>query len=255
MTVYLIGWGIYDIPLFNKRIEDIIQSADEVYFERYTNPYPYGNRVIEKLIGRKCRELKREDLEERSLDILLRGKDRKIVIITFGDPLIATTHQYLIIEAAKYGIEVKIIHSASAVCSAMGESGLHIYKFGPISTVIRPKKASSKRCYDVLIDNLKRGLHTLILLEYDYSENYFMHPTEAIKILKSYDKYNLLREDYPIIVICGLGWANEFKRAVRLRQILNKSIEIPKDIPCILIFPGELHFTEEEYMRLILGLE
>ena len=252
MALYLIGLGIYKYPCIPNDVFKLISLAEEVYLERYTSPLQSNMDSLSKILGvKKITLLGRRDLEDKSLDIIKMAKNKDIIILIPGDPLIATTHTSLIIEAKRLGIDVKIIHSSSALCAAIGESGLHTYKFGPYGTIIRPEKGSSKRCYEILVDNLSRGLHTLFFLEYDYESNYIMSPKEAIEILETYDDKKILDKDRIVIILCGLGSEDEFKFAYTIDEI--KSMEqIYLDGPCIIIFPGELHFTEREYIDLIL---
>jgi diphthine synthase len=252
MALYIVGLGIYKYPCIPLEILELISDIDVAYLEKYTSPIDIDPDKLAKILGiKRIIILERRDLEDKSTEIIKKALDKDIVILVPGDPLIATTHTSLIIDARKIGVDTKVIHSSSALCAAIGESGLHTYKFGPYGTIIRKEKGSSKRCYDILVENLERGLHTLFFLEYDYETNYIMTPREAIEILKSYDEKDILKEDRLIIILCGLGSKYEFKRAYTISELKGME-QIYLDRPCIIIFPGELHFTEREYIELIL---
>lgn len=252
MTLYLVGLGIYGEPVLTKNVYKIIRNAEKVYLELYTSPYRVDlKKLLEITGGREIGILRRKDVEEYSYRIFDEAEAGDIVILTPGDPLIATTHISLIIEAKKRGIDTRIYHASSALCTAIGESGLHTYKFGPSATIMRKSKASSKRAYDILIENMEHGLHTIFFLEYSSEEEYIMKPREAIEILLSYDIDGRIDEEQITIVLCGLGTQNECKRALTIKQLLSGKIMFPNE-PCILIIPGKLHFTEKEYIETVL---
>ena len=250
MTLYIVGLGIYESPSLPGDVIRKLNKMDRIFIETYTSPIKIDDKMIMDELGvREIIHLKREDLEDGYKKIINMAMNEDIAILVPGDPLIATTHVTLLIEARKAGVNVKVIHSSSALCTAIGESGLHTYKFGPSSTTVRKDVASSRRAYDILKDNLSKGLHTLFFLEYDHESDYIMKPDEAIEILLYYDEKEILKNEQPVIVLCGLGRKDEIKRVYTIKEILNK--EFPKT-PCILIFPGKLHFMEMEYIDTVL---
>ena len=249
MTLYLIGIGIYVEPSLTREIEGILRNVDKIYLEGYTSPI--DPRLLEFLkYNGEIERLTRSEVEEGMDKLIDEAMDMDIAILVPGDPLIATTHITLVVEARRRGVDTKIFHSSSALCAAIGESGLHTYKFGASATIMRREVASSKRAYDILIENLERGLHTLFFLEYDAETSYIMSPREAIEILLSYDGEGRISMDKLVIVLCGLGSKDECKYAATIKELLGKKDVTRK--PCILIIPGKLHFTEEEYIETIL---
>ena len=252
MTLYILGMGIYEEPSIPYSYYRWIKHADKVYLETYTSPLRIDVRKLKNLLGLKeITPLCRHDIEEKDLEIVRDASTRNIVILVPGDPLIATTHATLILDSIKNGVDIKVIHSSSALCSAIGESGLHTYKFGAFCTLMREEKASSSRCYQVLKDNIQRSLHTLYFLEYDLADNYIMSPKEALEILIKYDEHQLLPNEKYVIVLCGLGSRKEVKKALKINEVIYGKKDFGEE-PCILIIPGELHFTEEEYIKLAL---
>ncbi len=249
MTLYLIGIGIYAEPSLTREVEEILRNVDRIYLEGYTSPiYP---RLLDSLrISREIVRLTRSEIEEGMDKLINEAIKGDIAILVPGDPLIATTHITLVVEARRRGVDTKIFHSSSALCAAIGESGLHTYKFGASATIMRREVASSKRAYDVLKENLERGLHTLFFLEYDAETNYIMSPREAIEILLSYDDEKRISLEDLVIVLCGLGSRDECKYAATIGEVLKEEDTYGK--PCILIIPGKLHFTEEEYIETVL---
>lgn len=211
--------------------------------ELYTSKWHGNIKNLEKLIGKKIIILKREDLEEKSEKILEQAKNKRVVVFVPGDPLIATTHISLISDAKKEGIDTNIIHNASII-SAIGETGLHVYKFGPTVTIPFQEKIKSEQSSSVIStinDNLKRGLHTLLLLDIDVEKNNFMTPNEAIKFLSESE----LKIDR-IIVFCRAGSDKPVIIYGKVENLIKRDFADP---PFVIVVPGKLHFTEREYIE------
>ena len=252
MVLYIIGMGIYGEPSIPYSYYKLIRKAVKVYLETYTSPLKVDIEKLKKIFNAKeIIPIDRSTVEEND-ELIREASERNVVILVSGDPLIATTHATLVLESIRNGIDVKVIHSSSALCAAIGESGLHTYKFGPSCTLIRSEKGSSLRCYQILRDNIQKGFHTLFFLEYDALENYVMSPKEGIETLVKYDEDNLISDEQYVIVLCALGSENEEKKILKIEEIMNDKAELGEE-PCILIIPGELHFTEEEYLKYVLG--
>lgn len=250
MPLILVGLGLYGDEN-RSRILKLVEDCDVVYLERYTSPVGSIPKYLVESAGSKLRIVSRRDLEDYSSKILGEAVDKKVLIISPGNPLLATTHIQLVIDARRIGIETDVIHGTSAICAALAESGLHIYKLGGISTVVRREKASSERTYRVLRENLERGLHTMLLLEYDESEGYRMSPREALNILLSYDDKGVLGMDRVVVVVCNIGLDSRKVCVCSVGDIISGRVVFdPMDV-CIVLIPGDLHFTEEEYLDLL----
>lgn len=251
MTLFIIGLGIYGEPSIPSSYYSLIKKMNKIYMEKYTSPLRINLKKLENLLEiDNIIVVERKYIEEENYRLIREVVEKDIALLVPGDPLIATTYTSLILDCVRIGAKVKIIHSSSALCSAIGESGLHTYKFGPFCTLMREGKASSSRCYEILRENMRRGIHTLFFLEYDYESDYIMKPDDAIRILLHYDKEKILNDEQNIIVLCGLGSDNEFKTALKIKEIYNKK-DFPNE-PCILIVPGKLHFSEREYLMTVL---
>lgn len=82
-----------------------------------------------------------------------------------GDPFGATTHTDLVLRAKEKGINYQVVHNAS-IMNAIGCTGLQLYSFG--ETVSIPFWTDSWQpdsFYEKIVENYKRGLHTLCLLD------------------------------------------------------------------------------------------
>lgn len=77
----------------------------------------------------------------------------------------ATTHTDLLLRADNRGIPTQTIHNAS-IMTALGSSGLQMYNFGQaISLPFYTQTWTPDSWYDRLEENLKYGMHTLVLLD------------------------------------------------------------------------------------------
>ncbi|PCN50699.1 diphthine synthase [Candidatus Geothermarchaeota archaeon ex4572_27] len=252
--VYIIGLGLggwRGLPLEGL---EAIRRVSRVLVDTYTNPISDEDlREISRLSGKKVSKLRRGDVEEGDA-VFRAAEEGDIAILCGGDPLIATTHQQLVRELRRRGHEVRVIHGASVVTAAIGRSGLHVYKFGPPRTLMRPDVAPPGEVLRVLAENISRGLHTLVLLEYDAASGYVMGGREALEIL--YDSQRrmgarLPERGRPTLVMARLGYPDEEVVALRWGELPRG--EVPG--PAVIIVAGSLHFTEREYLRDIFGLD
>mmetsp|Transcript_31617 Transcript_31617/g.22899 ORF Transcript_31617/g.22899 Transcript_31617/m.22899 type:complete len:129 (+) Transcript_31617:46-432(+) len=98
------------------------------------------------------------------------AKTQQISFLVVGDPFCATTHADLFLRCKEMGVETNVIHNASIV-SAMGCSGLVVYRFGEIVSI--PFFTENWRPYSFyprIKANIERGLHTLCLLDIKVKE-------------------------------------------------------------------------------------
>ena len=248
----LIGLGLYDENDLTLRGIAEAKTADKVCIELYTSCWHGSTERLEKIIGKKIEILKRKDLEENSEKILEEAKSKKVVLFVQGDPLIATTHSALILEARKKQIETRIVHNASII-SAIAETGLHIYKFGPPVTIPFPEKTKGKppeSVYDLIKMNKERGLHTLCLLDVVAEEKRYMLPQEAVKILLELEgnkKQDVFTEDTDVLTVGKLGSPKPVFEIKKARDVRDNYFE---ELPAILIIPGNMHFTEREFVTI-----
>jgi diphthine synthase len=246
----LVGLGLYDEKDVTLRGLKAAMAADAVYIELYTNAWR-GKDGLEKIIGKKIIELMREDLEQHAAKIINEAKTKDVVLFVSGDPLIATTHSTILNDARNAGIETKVIHNASIV-SAIGETGLHVYKFGATATVPFLEKTGNKlpeSVYDVLKSNKAAGLHTLLLL--DITPEKRMVPGEAIKILLELERKRgekVFTEESDVVVFARAGASDSKIFFGKVEELEDADFGKP---PMVLIVPGKLHFSEREYLEVV----
>jgi diphthine synthase len=183
LTLILAGGGLGPY-IDSLKIINLIKEADLVYVDTYTSPNSqWLLKEAEKIGGKlKVKEAPRRLLEDEVYKIIELAKKQKILILTPGDPLIATTHISIIVEASRRGVDWKVIPGTSGVIAAMTASGLQFYRFGKSITVPGPWRAV--KAYSVvegIYCNLEKGLHTLLLL--DYIEGKVLEPWEAAKAI------------------------------------------------------------------------
>ena len=242
------GLGVYDkgdIPL---NVVEAAEEADEILAETYTNIYHSSLKELEEVLYRKIKPVKRNDLEEGAAGIAGRSVDSNILVLVPGDPLSATTHTHLILEARKIQADYRVIH-ASSIFTAVAETGLQLYKFGKTTTLAYPQENYEPTSpYDVITDNQSLGLHTLILLDVKMEEDKYMSVNEALRVLLKMEKTKqkgLFTEKTYILACARLG-ADDSK--VKYGKISGLKDKVFGDPPHCLVLPGELHFTEKEML-------
>jgi len=240
----LIGMGLWDERDISCKGLEFARKADEVYIEFYTSKLMGANlQRIREFIGKDIKELCRSDLEENCRWIIETAKEKNVAILIPGDPMIATTHSALRLEAEKRGVKVKIIHSASIINAICGLTGLHNYRFGKSATVSYPYAGRvSMTPVNVIRQNLSIDAHTILFLD--------LHPrpmtiNEAIEILEKADSSVL---DLFAVGIARAGSENPFVRCDRLRKL--KDLDFGDPLHILVILAKTLHFMEFECLRL-----
>jgi diphthine synthase len=240
--IYLIGLGIGSEKDISLRGLEACEKAKEVYAELYTARWPGDLKKLGKKIGKEIKLIQRKNMEEEVKQLVKLGKNKTIAILVPGDPLSATTHLNVLMEAREQGIKTEIIHSSS-VLTAVAETGLSLYNFGKTVTIVRQAKDYAPTSfYDTAVQNKKLDMHTLFLLDID------MDTSEAIQILMQIEqekKMGLIDSDKRFIAASGIGSGNS-------KIMYNRALELvkrPMEPPAILILPGHLHFTEEEFLK------
>ena len=173
--LYFIGLGLFSEDDISFKGFNALKSVDCIYAEFYTAKLMGGN--IDNLIDKvdvPFVTLKREDVEDRNI-VLEEAMTKDIAFVVAGDPLMATTHTELYVEAVNKGIETRIIHGSSIFSAAPGLTGLQAYKFGKTTTVPFPDENFFPHSpYDVIKANKNMGLHTLVLLDIQAHKDRFM---------------------------------------------------------------------------------
>ncbi len=248
-SLLLVGLGLNLNDITRGAIESVSKCV-EVFLETYTSPTPSHNLgAIERIFRREIEALSRQEVEdgERILRGLTRGD---IALLVPGDPLISTTHISLRVEAARRGFATRVIHSSSILSAAIGESCLQATRFGRVGTI---SFLPSVQPYDVLEENLKRGLHTLFLLDLDGESGRSMTVAEAVSSLLEIEKSqgrNLISEETLSIGLARISLDDQMVKAAPMKELASISFPPP---PHSLVIPGRLHFAEREALEVLLG--
>lgn len=232
--LYLISLGLHDEKDMSLRALAAAKKCDIVYAEFYTNRAKTNVKKLSELIGKPVSELVRHGLEERSASLLSEAKGKDVAVIVPGDALTATTHISLLIESHKRGVKTEIIHGSSII-SAVGETGLQVYKLGRTVTLTDPVQ---KSLLSALETNKNAGLHTLVLLDIG------MTAAQGLGLLK--DKIE--NKDSKVVVACNLGGEDRTIRYGTAEELLKNKQDINRE-PAVIIIPGKLHFMEKEYLE------
>ena len=139
--LFLIGLGLSKDDLTLAALE-ACKNCHRLYLDRHTSRVDRATTdYISDTAGKDISDLARQDMEEGAKVLVSSASGKDIAILCGGDPLMATTHKILLIEAARQGVEVRVIHSNSIITAAIGESGLDFYRFGKVCTI--PKWSQS----------------------------------------------------------------------------------------------------------------
>ncbi len=246
---YLIGLGLKPQHLTVEALA-AVQRCKHVFLENYTSRYAEGNRrELEKLLGRPVTEVGRKEVEEGFDKHLARAKREHTALLVFGNPLIATTHVQLLLDARAKGVECQVVPGLS-VTDFLAKTGLDAYKFGRVTTVVFPQENyAPESFYDAIAKNKAAGLHTLCLLDIQADKGKLMTAKEAIRILLDIDRRRctkLFSKATKLIALCALGGEEELIAAGRAERLLDFAL---KGLPQCLIVCGDLNEKEDEAVK------
>ncbi len=238
MTLYLIGLGLNDKEDLTIKGFKIIKKCDLIYLENYTSLMQNSVKELEKQYNKKIIKLERTDVESDKL--IKEAKKKEVALLVIGDPLIATTHISLLMEAKKAKVKTHIIHNSS-ILTVISETGLSLYKLGAIASIPFDNK-NIKTPIEIIKNNLKMNLHTLVLLDLNPQENRYLTIKEAINYLMN----NGLNKNQLCVGCARLGGKSKIKSGKAL-TLLKEDFGKP---PYCLIIPSKLNFVEEEALKI-----
>ncbi|RLF34456.1 MAG: diphthine synthase [Thermoplasmata archaeon] len=246
-SLVFIGLGLYDEKDITLKGFEEVKKADKVFAEFYTAKL-VGTTLkdIETLIGKKITVLSREKTEKGEV-VLDSAEKHYTVFLTAGDPMTATTHVDLRIRAIKRGINTQVVHGCSIVTAVPGLLGLQSYKFGRTTTLVFPDKNYFPTSpYEVIKENKKMGLHTLVLLDVQADKNRYMTANEGMKFLlemEEKNRGNVLSKDTLVCVVARAGSNKPVVKADSIKNLIKIDFGPPLHT---LVVPGRLHFMEVE---------
>ena len=248
--LWFVGLGISGISELSDNTISVIKNADTVYLESFTSPISETEK--EQLANMCDGEFKiaKRWLVEDGNEILENAKNREVVLISYGDPYIATTHLELKTRAVTDKIETKTIHSSSIVSSLIGEIGLQYYKVGKILTIMNDPK-SMITPYNTISNNLLSKMHSVILLEYNEDKSFFLAPQDALSLLLDAEKIQnrkIISLDTFAIIASRIGKSDQSITSGKISNLIKKEFGNP---PHTIIIPGSLHFTESNAVKIV----
>ena len=248
--LWFVGLGISGAKSIPLEAQEVLAKADIVYLEQFTSPIGKSDlSKIRKMTKGEFRPAKRWLVEDGN-EILKNSKRKKVVLLSYGDPYIATTHIELRTRAIEEKIKTKSIHASSSLTSMIGECGLHFYKVGRIATIMSEMKSLTTPYY-VIYKNIIEGNHTVLLLEYNQDKDFFLDPKDALMGLVETEKgqkRNVIDSSTYAVVASRVGFASQSIISGKISSL--KKVDFGKP-PHTVIITGRLHFTESDALKIL----
>ena len=248
--LWFVGLGISGVEGIGSDVAKILKKVDLVFLEIFTSPITKSElEKIKKLVKGDFKTAPRW-LVEDGKDILKEARKKEVVLLSYGDPYIATTHIELRTRAILEKIKTKTVHAASAITSLIGECGLHFYKIGKVVTMMKEQNSGSS-VYYTIYDNLIAGNHTIIILEFNHDGKFFLNPKDAFSnllLIESSEKRNVIDDSTFVIVASRIGSKNQKIAAGKISNLKNVDFGKP---PHTMIIPGKMHFTESDALKVL----
>ena len=246
--LWFIGLGVSGFKSIPNEALDVLSKADIVYLEQFTSPISKSDLTkIKNATKGEFKPAKRW-LVEDGKEILKNSKKKKVALLSYGDPYIATTHIELRARAIEEKIKTYSIHAASSLTSMIGECGLHFYKVGRIATIMSEMQLTTP--YYVIYKNIIEGNHTVLLLEYNQNKDFFLEPNDALKGLLETEegqRRKVLTDSSYVIVASRIGFKDQTIISGKISTLAQINFGKP---PHTIIIPGRLHFTESDALKL-----
>lgn len=241
-----IGLGLSGVDGLTIKAFEVMRTCDKIYAEFYTS-FLINTKIedLERKIGKNIHILRRGQVEEDN-DIINDAMKMRVGFVTAGDTMAATTHIDLRIRAKDAGIPIRLFHGISIFSACPSSIGLQPYKFGRTVTLPFIEDGyQPKSPYDHIVENKRRNLHTMILLDIRADEMKYMSAKDAIEwLLESEERWNegLVTKDTLMVVASQVGSPDERITAGYVKDLLQKDLGKPL---FTLILPGNLHFMEQ----------
>ena len=163
----LIGMGPGRLSAMSLEAVEAAKVADVRRYEAYTALWPQSELdALEAEVG-SIEKVMRPEVEQP--DVLFElARTSLVALLVVGDPLQATTHVDLQLQAAEADIECRVFHGVSITTLVTGAVGLSNYKFGRQTTLTYPYGGwVATSPLEVIAVNMHQNLHTLALLDLD----------------------------------------------------------------------------------------
>ncbi len=163
----LIGMGPGGVAGMTRAAILAAKNANYRRYEAYTALWSDDDLAdLESEIGH-IEKVMRPEVED-PVELLRLAKSEVVALLVVGDPLQATTHVDLQLQAEEAGVDCTVIHGISITGLVTGAIGLSNYKFGRQTTLTYPYGGwVATSPLEVIAVNRMQGLHTLALLDLD----------------------------------------------------------------------------------------
>lgn len=185
----LVGMGPGSVGAMTLEAVEAASAATHRRYEAYTALWPDEElKLLEQTIGPIERVMRPE--VEQPEDLFALASTSLVALLVVGDPLQATTHVDLQLQAVEAGIDCRVFHGISITTLVTGAIGLSNYRFGRQTTLTYPYGGwVATSPLETIILNRFTGLHTLALLDLDPTglgtgDQRPMAPTDAVEAIE-----------------------------------------------------------------------
>jgi diphthine synthase len=163
----LVGLGPGSVAAMTQEALEAATSAAHRRYEAYTALWPeHELKSLESIIG-PIKKVMRPEVEQPE-ELFALASTSLVALLVVGDPLQATTHVDLQLQAIERGIECRVFHGISITTLVTGAIGLSNYRFGRQTTLTYPYGGwVATSPMETIAMNQFTGLHTLALLDLD----------------------------------------------------------------------------------------
>jgi len=163
----LIGMGPGSVASMTREAVEAATSATHRRYEAYTALWPEKElHALEEIVG-PIQRVMRPEVESPD-ELFALAASSLVALLVVGDPLQATTHVDLQLQANEAGIECRVFHGVSITTLVTGAVGLSNYRFGRQTTLTYPYGGwVATSPLETIAVNRFTGLHTLALLDLD----------------------------------------------------------------------------------------
>jgi diphthine synthase len=247
-----VGMGLQGKGSITLRGMDEVCRADVVFAESYTSRLSEGLiEQLESVSGRKIQMLDRTAVEDGKV-IMDACRTKRVVLLVVGDPMVATTHVDLRLRAEMSSVRTDVVHGVSVLTAVPGMLGLQHYKFGRTASLPFPQEGYSPTSpYEIIAENLSRGLHSLVLLDIDAENSRYMSANQGLHLLQDMERRmskQAVTSRTLVCVVARAGASDAVARGGPVDEMVNLDFG---ETPHSIVIPGRLHFMEEEALRVL----
>jgi diphthine synthase len=232
-----------------------VAQAGAVFADDYTAFFPAETLAfLERARGDAIPRIGRARAETGTEILEAAQGPRGAALLVPGDPMAATTHVALRIEAVRRGIPVRLLFAPSITHTSFSEAGLQHYKSGRTVSLPWPEKGYAPTSpLENLRANRAAGLHTLVLLDIKGEQGRYMTASQALTLLLELSA-KVGGDAFPhralAVAVARAGESDAAVRAGAASRLAQMDFGPP--MHCLIV-PGALHFEEREALIVLCG--